>query len=259
MLKIKNIKYEIHDDGIAFINLNNSPVNSLNIYTIEDLSKVINDIKKNKKCRLVIFRSLQKHFSAGADLKERKGMTIKETELFLKKINKLFCDIENLNVPTLASINGAALGGGLELALCCDFRIASENSILGLPETSLGIIPGAGGIFRLSKLIGLSKAKYWIFTAQKFSAGNAHNDGVVDFLSKEEELLGVTLEIAQEILDNAPLAIKASKGLFNSQFKSSDEVLTLQKKAYSNVINSKDKKEALKAFLEKRKPNWKGE
>jgi len=258
MLKIKNIKYEIHDDGIAFINLNNSPINSLNIDTINDLSKVIDDIKLNKKCRLVIFRSLQKHFSAGADLKERKEMSSKDTELFLKKINKVFNEIEILEIPTIASIHGAALGGGLELALCCDFRIASEHSLVGLPETSLGIIPGAGGIFRLSKLIGLSKSKYWIFTAQKFSSESAHNDGVIDFLSKEEELLGVTLEIAQEILNNAPLAIKAAKNLFNNQYKNSSDLLKLQKEVYSTIMETEDKKEALKAFLEKRKPNWKG-
>ena len=259
MLKLKNIKYEIHDDGIAFINLNNNPVNSLNIETIEDLYKVINDIKKNKKCRLVIFRSLQNHFSAGADLKERKKMTSNETTEFLKKVNKLFNQIEDLPVPTIASIHGAALGGGLELALCCDFRIASEDSMLGLPETSLGIIPGAGGIFRLSKIIGLSKSKYWVFTAQKFSSESAYNDGVIDFLSKDNELLGVTLEVAQEILDNAPLAIKASKSLFNSQYKDSKTLTKLQKDAYSTVIDTKDKKEALKAFGEKRKPKWKGE
>ena len=258
MLKIKNIKYEIHDDGIAFINLNNSPINSLNIDTINDLSKVIDDIKLNKKCRLVIFRSLQKHFSAGADLKERKEMSSKDTELFLKKINKVFNEIEILEIPTIASIHGAALGGGLELALCCDFRIASEHSLVGLPETSLGIIPGAGGIFRLSKLIGLSKSKYWIFTAQKFSSESAHNDGVIDFLSKEEELLGVTLEIAQEILNNAPLAIKAAKNLFNNQYKNSSDLLKLQQEVYSTIMETEDKKEALKAFLEKRKPKWKG-
>tara|TARA_B100001250_G_scaffold170857_1_gene147120 strand:+ start:110 stop:889 length:780 start_codon:yes stop_codon:yes gene_type:complete len=258
MLKFKCIKYEIHDDGIAFINLNNSPVNALNLDTLNDLSKVINHIKTEEKCRLVIFRSLQKHFSAGADLKERKEMSYKETYAFLDKINNIFNQIENLEVPTIASINGAALGGGLELALCCDFRIASENSYLALPETSLGIIPGAGGIFRLNKLIGASKAKYWVFTAQKFSSESAHQDGVVDFLSKDNELLGVTLEIAQEILENAPLAIKASKRLFNQYYQTDKDLAILQKEAYSLVMESEDKKEAIKAFLSKRKPSWKG-
>ena len=184
-------------------------------------------------------------------------MPKKATLSFLEKINKLFNDIEDLNVPTIASINGAALGGGLELALCCDFRIATQNSILGLTETSLGIIPGAGGIFRLSKIIGLSKAKYWIYTAQKFSAENAYNDGLVDFIAKDEELLGVTLEISQEILENSPLAINASKKVLNNFLNDRENFEKIQREAYLKVIDSEDKKEALKAFLEKRKPNWK--
>ena len=257
MLNLKCIKYEIHDDGIAFINLDNNPVNAINIDTLEDLNKVINHIKSDNSCRLVIFRSLQKHFSAGADLKERKKMSYKQSYSFLKKINDLYNEIESLNIPTIASINGAALGGGLELSLCCDFRIASENAYLGLPETSLGIIPGAGGIFRLSNLIGISKAKYWVFTAQKFSSESAHHDGVVDFLSKDNELLGVTLEIAQEILENAPLALRASKTLFNECSKINN-LCDKQTEVYSTVMESEDKKEAIEAFLSSRKPSWKG-
>ena len=257
MLNLKYIKYEIHDDGIAFINLNRNPVNALNISMLEELIKVIFDLKNNPKCRLIIFRSLQKHFCAGADLHERKNMSQKETLSFLDKINSLFNSIENLSIPTIASINGAALGGGLEFAMCCDFRVATEKAIIGLTETSLGIIPGAGGIRRLSNLIGISKAKYWIYTAQKFIAENAYNDGLIDFLAKEEELLGVTLEISQEILENAPLAIKASKEVLNASFDGLDKFEKIQKEAYLKVIDTQDKQEAIKAFLEKRKPNWK--
>tara|TARA_X000001036_G_C20686126_1_gene807697 strand:- start:1923 stop:2702 length:780 start_codon:yes stop_codon:yes gene_type:complete len=257
MLNLKYIKYEMHDDGIAFINLNNKPVNALSVNIINELDKLIDNLYENKKCRLLIFRSLQKHFSAGADLKERKNMSSEETYKFLDKINHVFNKIQNFPTPTIASINGAALGGGLELALCCDFRIASENAYVGLPETSLGIIPGAGGIIRLSNLIGVSKSKYWIFTAQKFSSESAHQDGVIDFISKDNELLGVTLEIAQEILENAPLALKASKSLFNQYLKSNDELFTIQRDCYSKVIESEDKKEAIESFLKKRKPVWK--
>lgn len=258
MLNLKYIKYELHEDGIGFINLNNKPVNALNNDIINDLSIIIDHIENEKKCRLVIFRSLQKHFSAGADLKERQKMSSTQTTEFLDNLNSLFNKIENLSIPTIASINGAALGGGLELALCCDIRIASESSYVGLPETSLGIIPGAGGIYRLANLIGLPKSKYWVFTAQKFKTDSAYQDGVVDFISKDNELLGVTLEVAQEILENAPLAIKASKLLFNQVSKNFNDLTKLQKKAYSLVINSEDKKEAIKAFLSKQKPLWKG-
>jgi len=256
MLNLNYIKYETHDDGIAFVNLNREPVNALNLNILKELDKVIDDIKKTSKCRLVIFRSLQKHFCAGADLIERKKMTNKQTLSFLNKINNLFDKIENLDIPTIASINGAAIGGGLELALCCDFRVASQKSILGLTETSLGIIPGAGGIFRLSNIIGLSKAKYWIYTAQKFSSENAYSDGLIDFISKDEELLGVTLEIAQEILENAPLAIKSSKKLLNISINHKEKN-NIQLEEYLKVIDTEDKKEGLKSFLEKRKPKWK--
>mgnify|MGYP001158657246 FL=1 len=259
MLNLKCINFELHEDGIAFVNLNNKPVNALNKNLINDLISIVNYLETNKKCRLVIFRSLQKHFSAGADLKERKSMDSNQTFKFLDKVNSIFNRIENLQIPTIASINGAALGGGLELALCCDIRIASENSYVGLPETSLGIIPGAGGIFRLSKIIGMSKSKYWVFTAQKFTTESAYEDGVIDFMSKDDELLGVTLELAQEILENAPLAIKASKILFNNISIDSKDLNKLQKNSYSLVIDSEDKKEAIKAFLSKRKPSWKGE
>ena len=258
MLNLKCINFELHEDGIAFVNLNNKPVNALNKNLINDLISIIDYLETNNKCRLVIFRSLQKHFSAGADLKERKSMDSNQTFKFLDKVNSIFDRIENLQIPTIASINGAALGGGLELALCCDIRIASENSYVGLPETSLGIIPGAGGIFRLSKIIGMSKSKYWVFTAQKFTTESAYEDGVIDFMSKDDELLGVTLELAQEILENAPLAIKASKLLFNNISIDSKDLNKLQKNSYSLVIDSEDKKEAIKAFLSKRKPSWKG-
>ena len=257
MFKFNYVKYEIHDDGTAFINLNRNPVNSINLNMLKELGKVIDDIKSDSKCKLVIFRSLQKHFCAGADLVERKDMSKKDTLLFLETINKLFDNIENLDIPTIASINGAAIGGGLELALCCDFRVASQSSILALTETSLGIIPGAGGVFRLSNLIGVSKSKYWIYTAKKFSSEDGYNDGVIDFISKDDELLGVTLEIAQEILENAPLAIKAVKKLLINSDVSQKKYNKLQLKAYLEVMDTQDKKEALKAFLEKRKPNWK--
>ena len=256
MFKLNYIKYEIHDDGVAFINLNRNSVNSINIEYIKELDKVLNDINNSHDVKIVVFRSLQKHFCAGADLKERKDMSEEQTLEFINKINQTFNKIEDLKVPSIASIHGAALGGGLELALCCDFRVATENSLLGLTETSLGIIPGAGGIFRLLNLIGTSKSKYWIFSAQKFSADKAYEDGVVDFLSKNDELLGVTLELAQEVLENSPNAIKISKDMINQIKKNRTEDLTVQFESYKKVFTSKDKKEALNAFLEKRKPNW---
>ena len=257
MFNFKYLKYDIHDDGVTFINLNRKPVNAINIELLAELNKVLDDIKSRSDIRVVIFRSLQKHFSAGADLKERSSMNDQDTLKFIDIINEVFNKIEDLKIPTIASINGVALGGGLELALCCDFRIASQNSILGLTETSLGIIPGAGGIFRLINLIGKNKSKYWIFTAQKFSSENAYQEGVIDFISSDEELLGTTLELSQEILDNSPSAIIQAKSFINNIFNDRVKLLKLQLEYYKKVYKSDDKVEALKAFLDKRKPNWK--
>ena len=257
MFNFKYLKYDIHDDGVAFINLDRKPVNALNISLLNELDKVLDDIKLRDDIRVVIFRSLQKHFSAGADLKERSSMNGRDTLRFIEIINNVFNKIENLNVPTIASINGVALGGGLELALCCDFRIASENSLVGLTETSLGIIPGAGGIFRLIDLIGKNKSKYWIFTAQQFSSENAYQEGVIDFISSDDQLLGTTLELSQEILDNSPSAIIQAKSFINNISNERKKLLKLQLEYYKKVYKSDDKVEALKAFLEKRKPNWK--
>jgi enoyl-CoA hydratase/carnithine racemase len=259
MLNLNYIKYEVHKDGTAFVNISRNHVNSINIKLLEDLDIVVNDISGNSNCKVVIFRSSQKHFCAGADLKERKDMNEKETFDFLSKINNVFDSISNLPCPTICSINGAALGGGLELALSCDFRIASDTACVGLTETSLGVIPGASGIYRLFHLIGSSKSKYWVFTAQKFSAAVAHEDGVIDIITSEEELLGTTLEVAQEILDNAPLAIKYSNQIFKSLRVNKSAFDKEQKEAYKKVINTKDKSEAITAFFEKRKPKWKNE
>ena len=259
MFNLNYIKYEVHNDGIAFVNISRNPINSINKELLRELDDVVNDISDNPKCRAVIFRSSQKHFCAGADLKERKEMNENEIFDFLAKINCLFDTISNLSCPTICSINGAALGGGFELALSCDFRIASEIAYVGLTETSLGIIPGASGIYRLSNIVGLSKAKYWVFTAQKFSAVSAHADGAIDIITTEEELLGTTLEVAQEILDNAPLAIKSSNNLFKLLRPDKNIFDKEQMEEYKKVINTKDKKEAISAFFEKRKPKWRNE
>ena len=250
-----------YKDKIAVVTINRPEnLNALNSQTILELNRCFLDLESNSTVRAIVLTGAgNKAFVAGADIKEFADFSEAEGKALAQEgQEKLFNTIEQLNTPVIAAINGFALGGGLELALCCDIRISSENSYVGLPETSLGIIPGAGGLYRLAKLIGLPKSKYWIFTAQKFNAESAYGDGVIDFMSKEEELLGITLEISQEILENAPLAIKASKTLFNEIFKDPNHLRELQNKAYSSVIDTEDKKEAIKAFLSKRKPSWMG-
>ena len=256
---MNNFSFNIQDDGLAFLALNRQPVNALSEELIVSLSELFDKISSDSKINILIISSSTNHFSAGADLKERSGLSIDETERLVSKIGECFNKLENLPFITISSIKGAALGGGLELALSCDFRVAEDSAILGLPETSLGIIPGAGGTQRLPRLIGLSKAKYWIYSARKFSAEEAFIDGVVDFLSPDGEVLETAIDLATELMKNAPLALRASKEAISSGFLLTlKEALIIEKSAYGKTLKSVDRIEALNAFSQKRLSKWSG-
>nr|MCS5661753.1 enoyl-CoA hydratase-related protein [Dehalococcoidia bacterium] len=162
-------------------------------------------------------------------------------------------------VPTLAAINGNCLGGGLELALACDMRIMTDDTFIGMKETSVGVMPGAGGTVRLPRLIGESKAKQWIFSAQSFTPEEALGDGVIDWLVEKDELGDAVQEIFGQIAANAPLAIQAAKRSINEGFGwTVKQALEVEQRAYKSIISSEDRQEGLKAFREKRRPKWKG-
>ena len=180
------------------------------------LDKEIDDINFDKYTAVAITSNL-KHFSAGADLKERSTFTHRQTLDFLDLINICFHKIENIPIPTIAVINGACLGGGLELALSCDFRIASEDSILGFPEASIGIIPGAGGTQRMTRLCGISKSMKWIFSSEKFTAKQALADGVVDFLP-QIDVVDFLFKFSNVLRANSKNSIKLAKSSINSSF-----------------------------------------
>ena len=256
----KLIKINIQDDGIAFIGFNRPPVNALSTQFINELSLIFNKINNNANCKIVIIHSLTNNFCAGADLKERKIMSLESADKALDNLNNCFNLIEDCRVPTIAAINGYCLGGGAELSLCCDFRIMEESSVIGFPEVSIGIIPGAGGTQRLSRLTNISTAKYWIFSARKFKAEEALEDRVTDFLSPDGELLETAIELADEICMNAPLSIEASKIAINKGIncKTINSALKVERESYRITLNSQDRIEALNAFSEKRKPIWKG-
>ena len=177
----------------------------------------------------------------------------------LEDINNCFNKLADLPIPTVAAINGAAMGGGAEFALCCDFRVIAESAMIGFPETGLGIIPGAGGTQRLPKLIGPAKAKYWIFSGRKFTAEEALEEGVVDFISEESELIETAIDISDEFLANAPLALRAAKRAILAGLETDlKKGLRIEQDAYETTLNTEDRNEALNAFDEKRKPIWKG-
>jgi enoyl-CoA hydratase/carnithine racemase len=253
------VKLNIQEDGLAFVVLSQSRINALSKEMVSSLIETIISVKSNPNIRAVIISSNQSQFCAGADLKERKDMTPNNVVEIITNIGECFNLIQSIDVPTICAINGVALGGGAEMSLCCDFRVAEESAEIGFTETSLGIIPGAGGTQRLPRLIGMSRAKYWIYSARKFSAEEAFIDGVIDFLSNDGEVLETAIDLAQEIVENAPIALKAAKYAIEFGLQSTFvEGLSVERKAYIKTLDSQDRLEALRAFTEKRSPKWRG-
>jgi methylglutaconyl-CoA hydratase len=199
-------------------------------------------------------------FCAGADLKERAEMSQEEVWQFLDDFRGFLKDLEDLPMPTIAAISGVALGGGLEIALACDFRLATEDAIVGLPEVKLGIIPGAGGTQRLTRLVGLTKAKQWIFQGKRCNGKEALEWGVVDYVFPIPVFANEVRVYAESFLESAPISLKAAKAAIQSGIEVDlEKGLDLERDNYKLTINSKDRKEALLAFQEKRKPIFRGE
>lgn len=250
------------ENHLAVITLNRpEQLNCFDYESLVQLQEIVKELKFNKGVRSVIVTGTgEKAFSAGADLKERATLTENQVLRNVNTIREVFSMIEELPQPTIAAINGYALGGGLELALACDFRIAVKEAKTGLTEVSWGIIPGAGGTQRLSRLIGASKAKELIFTARKIDAEEAFELGIVNKVVERSQLMAAAVELAEEIMKNAPLAVTQAK--YAIQHGSNVDLktgLSIESKAYEVIIPTKDRVEALIAFKEKRAPNFKGE
>jgi enoyl-CoA hydratase len=253
---VKNIFLEVKNK-IAYVTINRPEVlNCLNYETLVELSEVVDKLYSNHEARVIIFTGAgDKAFSAGADLKERQNLSESEVRRNVRKIRDVFQGIANLPQPTIAAINGFAFGGGFELVLACDFRISIEQATMGLTEVSWGIIPGAGGTQRLTRLIGEMKAKELIFTARKITAYEAHHCGILTKVVSKNSLITSCETLANEILQNAPIAVRQAK--LAIQLGAEVDIITgleIEAKAYEVTIPSKDRLEALTAFNEKRKP-----
>lgn len=235
--------------------------NALNMPALEALSELVDDLADRPQARaLVITGAGEKAFCAGADLKERRTMEQREVRRYIRLIRDTFTRIEQLPTPVIAALNGVALGGGTELSLACDLRVAEETATLGLTETSLGIIPGAGGTQRLPRLIGKAKAKELIFTAQKLTASDAEKWGLINKVVARGKGLETALKLAEQIGENAPLAVEQAKFAINQGMETDLATgLALETKAYETLIPTKDRLEGLAAFKEKRKPRYMGE
>lgn len=191
-------------------------LNCFDYETLIECEEIVEAISMDRDIRAVIFTGAgEKAFSAGADLKERRTLTEKEVRRNVRKIREVFTAIEELPQPTIAAINGYALGGGLELALACDFRYASQTAKLGLTEVSWAIIPGAGGTQRLTRLVGISKAKELILTARRVEAEQAEKIGLVNKVSEPDKLMEEAIELADEMMKNGPLAVIQAKHAIN--------------------------------------------
>jgi enoyl-CoA hydratase/carnithine racemase len=248
-------------DGIAILTLNRAEVmNSFNFALLHALKEQIEALKFNTNIRVIIITgSGQKAFCAGADLKERTTYSESQVKTFIFTIRNLFTSIEDLNKPVIAAINGVALGGGTELALACDIRIASMNALMGLTETRLAIIPGAGGTQRLPRLIGRGKAKELIFTGRRVDAQEALQVGLVNQICEPEYLLDECLKMAAMICEAGPIAVEQAKYAINYGLETDLHTgLGIESNAYWITIPTEDRLEGLAAFQEKRKPVYKG-
>lgn len=236
-------------------------LNCFNYATLKELGELVEQIRVDKDVRIVIFTGAgDKAFSSGADLKERRTLTEAEVRRNVYKIRTVFQQIADLPQPTIAAVNGYAFGGGFELMLACDFRIAVRHAKMGLTETSWAIIPGAGGTQRLPRLIGEAKAKELILTAKKINATEAMNYGILTSVVESNQLMEACHELANAILQNGPIAVQQAKFAINQGMNADLHTgLEIEAKAYEITIPTKDRIEALNAFAEKRSPQFKGE
>jgi enoyl-CoA hydratase/carnithine racemase len=249
-------------DGVLTLSLNRPKVmNSFSFELLRALKAQIDAIRFRPEIRVVIITgSGEKAFCAGADLKERATLTPLQVKEFIFTIRDLFSSIENLNKPVIAAVNGVALGGGTELALACDIRIASATASMGLTETRLAIIPGAGGTQRLPRLIGRGKAKELIFTGRRVPAEEALVIGLVNQVCEPDNLLEACQSMAAEICQTGPIAIEQAKYAINHGLETDLHTgLAIESNAYWVTIPTQDRLEGLAAFREKRKPVYRGE
>ena len=253
----------VHRDSSACVLTISRPkaLNALNRQVIEDLSRFLEEITTDKDVRVLILTGDgEKSFVAGADISEFQELDEAGALALSEKGHEIMQRLEALSIPVIAAVNGFALGGGLELALACDFIFASENASFGLPEVSLGLIPGYGGTLRLPRVVGLPLAKELIFTGRRIKAEEALRCGLVNRVVPLAQLMATCLEVAHEISSRAPLAVAAAKRSAQRGYSLKlDEGAAVEAHQFARVFSSQDRREGVRAFLEKRQPIFRGE
>ena len=249
------------ENGIGQITINRpSKLNALNVATIQELHDAFQSLDENPETRAIIITGEgEKAFVAGADISEFANFSVEEGAQLSQQGQELLFDfVENLKTPVIAAVNGFALGGGLELAMSCHFRIASDNAKMGLPEVSLGVIPGYGGTQRLPQLVGKGRAMELIMTAGMIDAETAKTYGLVNHVVPQAELLEFTKGIASKIIRNSPVAIGKAIKSINDNYKDGVDGFKTEIKNFGKCFGTEDFKEGTTAFLEKRKPTFSG-
>ena len=246
---------------LATLTLNRpESLNAINVALVHDLQAACGELETDEQVRVVLLRGAgERAFCVGADLKERKGMGLPETQKLRAALVHSFRRLNALPMPTIAAVHGWALGGGFELALCCDLIVAAEDARFGLTEVTLGIMPGGGGTQLLPRLIGKSLAKLLIYTGRRIEASEAERLGIAVRVVPQAELESAALALAEEIAANAPISLRQAKKAIDSGFHLDlDTAFAFEAEIYNATLLSEDRLEGLRAFAEHRKPEYKG-
>ena len=258
-MKYKNLLIEI-SGATAVVTFNRPAVlNAMNTETVTELGVAITELEQDQTVRAVVLTGVGRSFIAGADISELSSKTPAQAREYSELGHRVMQQIQSLQKPVIASVNGFALGGGTEVVLSCDFSIASEQAKFGLPETVLGVIPGWGATQRAARLIGTAKTKELIFTGEIIDARRAFEIGLINRVVPQEQLMAVTMGLAQKIAEQGPLALAMAKKVINEGIeKNLADACRLETEAFCSLFTTQDQKEGMKAFLEKRKPKFTG-
>ncbi|NYB72792.1 short-chain-enoyl-CoA hydratase [Sedimentibacter hydroxybenzoicus DSM 7310] len=257
-MEVKNLVIE-KDKGICTVKLNSpQTLNSLNVIMLDELEYAFDQISNDDEVSVVVLTGEGKAFVAGADISYMSNLSPSEAKKFSEAGSRLFRKIETMNKVVIAAVNGFALGGGCELAMACDIRIASEKAKFGQPEVGLGIIPGFSGTQRLARLVGLGRAKELMFTGLHINADEAYRIGLVNKITDKDSLMEETYKMAEKIVSNSGVAVRYAKEAVNRGIETDiDTGIAYESNIFGLCFASEDQREGMIAFLEKRKPEFK--
>ena len=259
-MDFETIKYNKESGrGIVFFNRPDK-LNALNRKVFEELTVIFQEMEKDPEVKVVILTGGVDLFGAGADIQMLSNMKSSAESYIFTGENSAFPILENMGKPTIASIGGFCLGGMLELALCCDFRIAADNAQFGLPEVKLGVLPGGGGTQRLPRLIGMTKAKELVFMGDFIDGPEAYRLGLVNRVVPKDQLEAETDKFAKRLMSRPPFGLRVIKGVMNAGINTPlKEGLEIERQGFTILFSTEDKKEGMAAFIEKRKPKFIGQ